>query len=86
MSKGKYIVKIIAMGDRIWLQEIFYSFLQAENSLLSEQTNQYHWYNGFYYTFSLSAKIPSSVYFHIFVCVNMGPFLNKFLKLRTLKC
>lgn len=80
--KGKYIVKIIAMGDRIWLQEILYSFFQTEHSLLSEQTNRYHWYNGFCYTFSLLAKIPSSVGFHIFL--NIRPSFNTFLKTEDL--
>ena len=60
------------MGDSIQLQETLLHFLQVENSLLLEKTNQYHWYNGLCYT--LPIKIPSSVDLHIFF-VNMRPLV-----------
>lgn len=43
--KGKYIVKIIAVGDRIRFQEAFFSFLQAENSLIrkNQPTSLVQW-------------------------------------------
>ena len=71
------------MGDSIQLQETLLHFLQVENSLLLEKTNQYHWYNGLCYT--LPIKIPSSVDLHIFFCEYEAP-CNIFERSRTLKC